>query len=140
MPLDEIALRKSSFSEEDSARVEMADGQRWALRRPVLRIRPKFENGRAVATPMLPYLEGGSELQSYIDAVNADGDFVTAALNVGAYLLSFNYDLSDDQLAELFSFAEGGDDQFDWIGRIVRVANGIDAPKGPTSGGDATPS
>lgn len=139
--LDERSLRKPSCSEEDSTPVAMADGQTWMLRRPVLRLRPKFSGGRATASKLSPYLEGGSELESLLDAVTADGDFVQAAINVGAYLLSFNYDLTDGQLEELFSFtSSSGEDPLAWVREIVQVANGVAAPKGPTGGGSAASS
>lgn len=139
MPIESSA-RRPTFSEEGSARVVMADGQEWALRRPSLRLRPKFSGGRAVSAATSPYLEGGSELESLLAAVTADGDFVAAAMSVGAYLLSFNYDLTDADLEALFAF--GGSDAegtLGWARRIMQVANGIDAPKAPTSGGDAAP-
>lgn len=139
--LDEKSLRRDCFNLEDSSPVVMADGQEWHLRRPVVRIRPKFERGRAIATKAAPYLEGGEELPALLDALTADADFVQAAINVGAYLLSFNYNLSDAQFEELFAFEDDeGDGRFDWMRRIVQVANGADAPKAPTSGGVAIPS
>lgn len=138
--LNEASLRRPTFSLEDSVAVVMADGQEWFLRRPVLRLRPKFAGGRATSSTMQPFLEGGSELVSLLEAITADGDFVQAAINIGAYLLGFNYDLADEHLEELFSFPASCDGEIGWMRQIVQIANGVDVPKAPTSGGDAVSS
>jgi hypothetical protein len=139
--LDERSLRKPTCSVEDSTPIVMADGRPWLFRRPFLRMRAKFAGGKAAESRMVPYLEGGSELESLLDALTGEGDFLAAVMNIGAYLLSFNYDLSDEALGEIFSFAAiSGDDPMEWARQIVRCANGADAPKAPTSGGAAASS
>ena len=132
--LDEKAVRKATFDELNSAPVVLADGQTWHLPKPFLRLRPKFSAGRAASYGPLTTTDPiWNELRQAVQD-SAETETLSAIANLGAYMLLRNYDLTDDQLGDLFAW----DMSQNWTSEILSIANGRTGPK-QSSGGDTSP-
>ena len=141
-PLDEKLLRRPSFSEGYAIR--LCDGQEWTFPKPWLRFVPKRKEdgmfGMAVENSY------GPEYSSLVDRYTTlepgpDGDFdrLELRMHMAATLLIQNYDLSDDDLADLLAFEPDHQDNVSmWVNEIMRVLLGL-APK-PSADGSDTPS
>jgi hypothetical protein len=124
--LDEVALRKADvFDEVNSIRIALADSQSWAFPKPWLQIHAAFRGGRAQAAyPVLTY---GPEIDELIAAIGEATDAaaqLVGAASLGAYLLTRQYDLTDEQLDQLFAFRPGDDSSYDWVKQVMDVATG----------------
>ncbi len=130
--LDEKSLRRSTFDANNSAPIELADGQTWLLPKPWLEVRPTFRGGRAVDS--VPTLTCGPEFDALKDAVHeAEGDgIIETAATLAAHMLLLNYDLADEQLATLLRFRDGAV----WLREMMRIANGATGPKASSAGSD----
>jgi len=128
--LDEVEKRKPNWSDRDSVAVAFADGQEWRVPKPWLEIRPRFENG--VARTTYPVYTCGVRLDALLDAIaDADAGFdrLAATATLAAELLSFHYDLADDDLDQLLAFRQGVPDSAAWIERVIGIATGQSGPK-----------
>lgn len=132
--LDEKALRRPTFQPE-SAPVVLADGQTWWLAKPTIRLRPSFGGGKAVS--VATRTTWGDDFDALAESVDSGTavDMFNAILNLGAFMLSQNYDLADSDLEDLFVVTISGDEPSELLGDIVKIAKG-QAPK-PSPGGDA---
>jgi hypothetical protein len=133
--LNEKAKRRETFDERNSIPVMLADGQAWAIPKPWLEIRASFGNGKAQTTyPVLTY---GPELDALVKAIGECQDntaLLCGAASLGAYLLSQNYDLSDEVLDRLFAFRVGHPESWDWARAVMDVATGRSGPKRGSGG------
>ena len=139
MPRDERALRRSEF--RDGPQVRLADGQLWTFPRPRLRIRPirNSETGRIE-------VGGGSRFGADFDAIfdelietPPEDSLARWALQfeLASVVLSLNYNLTDDDLAELLDTDMESQDSTEMWKGILPVLTG-QAPK-PSPDGSATP-
>ncbi len=133
--LDEKSRRKESFDQPNSVPVVLADGQTWHLPKPWLDIHPVFRDGKAQSSyPILTY---GPELDAMVKAMGEcddDSALLICAASLGAYLLSQNYHLSDNELDQLFVFRIGDSLSRDWAMAVMQIATGQSGPK-VSSGG-----
>jgi hypothetical protein len=135
--LDEKALRRPTFDERNSAPVILADGQTWFVPKPWLEIRPVFRGGRAVMAYRV--LTAGPELDALVEAMaeceDLDGQ-VMAAASLAAYLLCWQYDLTDAELDGLLAFRAADPASLNWLRDVCAVATGRSGPKVCSAGGD----
>jgi hypothetical protein len=133
--VDETAKRRETFDLASSAPVVLADKQTWHFPKPRFEIRPSFAGGRAVGTH--PVVTQGPELDELVDAVGKCEDAATllvGAATLGAHLLIRNYDLTDDELGELFAYRPDDQNSWKWLQSVMGIATGTSSPK-PGSGG-----
>lgn len=130
--LDEGALRRPGFDPAASAAVRLPHGGTWYLPKPVLFLRPVFKGGRRTDEARLasddPELD---RLKAEVSAAAQDDakDVGAAVTDLVAYMLLENYDLSDDQLGEIFEDRiEGGAIDLSWMNEAMAVAHAR-APK-----------
>jgi hypothetical protein len=126
----EIDKRRENFNLEYSAPVVMSDGQTWYLPKPWLAIHPVFENGKPV--DHWTFYTYGPEIESLIELIEATDDSyakILACVGVGAHLLKWNYDLSDDELSEVFIYAPGDGRSGEMLREIIDIATGRSGPK-----------
>lgn len=139
--IDEKSLRKPGFNEENCVPVALADGQIFYFPRVWLELRPRFVQGRATEMKMVS--SAGSELDSHLKAVETaaeagEGDWAMEAASLAAFMLSKNYDLTDDVLSDILVFPINGPNAYELLRTIMDVARGRTDPKEPeTSGSDA---
>jgi hypothetical protein len=134
--LDERAKRRESFDERHSEPVTLADGQAWHLVKPWLEVHASFAGGKAQSA--IPVLTYGPELEELVEAIGSCQDnaaLLCGAASLGAYLLRWNYDLSDSDLDTLFAFRIGDPDSWDWAKAVMDVATGQSGPKRGAVGG-----
>ncbi len=128
--LNERAKRRETFDECNSVPVILADGQPWSVPKPWLEIRASFGSGKAQSTyPVLTY---GPELDALVKAIGECHDnaaLLCGAASLGAYLVSQNYDLSDEDLDQLFAFRVGAPASWDWARAVMDIATGQSGPK-----------
>jgi hypothetical protein len=133
--LNEKAKRRETFDERNSVPIVLADGQSWAIPKPWLEIRASFEGGKArTSYPALTY---GPELDALVKAIGECRDNVALLCGVAslaAYLVSRNYDLSDDDLDRLFAFRLGDAESWEWARAVMDVATGRSGPKRGSGG------
>lgn len=129
--LDETAKRLPGFNEDESVPVTFGDDQDWYLPRPTFDIFATFSGGKAAREVSCSF---GPEFQALLKAVqDSDDDFFPAVATLAADLLRRNYDISDDELPSLLRYRVGPDRPL-WIGGVLSVANGNDAPKASGDG------
>lgn len=123
--LAEAALRRPTF-QADSVPVVMADGQPWYLPRPYVELCPRFENGRLATIGSETHL--GDDFDALVVAAapsEATGGVTYGAiLDLGAFLLRWNYELSDEQLGRLLRYRRGDEVAEERFGQIHDVATG----------------
>jgi hypothetical protein len=125
---DENALRKATF-QEDSAPVVMADGQKWYLPRPYVEFCPRFEGGRLVTIGAETHLGPEFDLLTAAAEPSEAGSVTYGALlDLGAFLLRWNYHLADEQLGQLLRYRKGDAATVERFEQILDVASGH-APK-----------
>lgn len=128
--------------------VQLADGQIWQLRRPLVRFVPDDSNDSGfqvrltlAGTDQYPALI--KEFESFNDGGDraiSQGDIAKTELAIGRLLLTSNYNLTSDQIADLLQigFDEEDDPEGCAIrGAILRVAFG-NGPK-LAAGGEESP-
>ena len=105
--IDEVSRRRPDFSPGVS--VTLADGQRWHLRRPAIRVEPVMASGEVTAV-----LVGLSGVPDYDDLCaelygERGGSVVSGwkvRFSIGVILLRGNYSLSDSEYMSLLSWLE----------------------------------
>lgn len=134
MPLDEVALRKSTWVEGN--RVRLGDNQEWSFPRPRIRFMPRAGEDGRITTAIAAAPGLGAEFERWFDVLMGvtDADALeewNAKFGAAAKLLMQNYDLAVADLAELL-YWESGDDESDarWV-EIERAIRGV-RPKGIT--------
>lgn len=137
--LDEKALRRPEFAPESNP-VVLDDGQTWYLPKPMVSLRPQFSGGKSAG--LAARTTFGSELDGLLSKIDTSSEaeeyhlpeYVNDCMNVGAFLLLRNYDLTDDDLISLFAWRYGEDsDRSDtMIAGIMNTARG----RGSKAGGD----
>ena len=117
MMLDEKALRRPEFV--PGSPVVLADGQRWELRRPIVRFVPA-DNANGFETRLKLDDDGTFARQlAAMEAAETGLASVVAQLAIGRTLLVANYDLTDSQVGDLLQF---GYDDSDPAGVAIRDA------------------
>jgi hypothetical protein len=133
--LDEKTHRKPTFDEANSAPVVLADGQTWYLPKPWLEVRPVFRGGKP--TSAYRVLTCGAELDELIEAM-ADADDldaqVIAIASLAAYMMRWNYGLSDSELDELLAFRCSDPASLRWMQDVFAIATGRSGPKASSAG------
>ena len=133
--LNEKVKRRETFDERNSVPIMLADGQKWAFPKPWLEIRASFKGGKPQTTyPVLTY---GPELDVLVKAIGECRDnaaLLCGTASLGAYLVSQNYDLSDEDLDQLFAFRLGDSASWDWARAVMDVATGRSGPKRGSGG------
>jgi hypothetical protein len=135
MAIDEASRRREEF-QEASAPVVLADGQTWHIPKPFIAIFPSFVDGRAVNG--FRHLTYGPDLDAHMGAIREEEepiDRLLLVLTLGAYLLRRNYDLTDDELDELFVYRMDDEQSAEMVKAILDVAAG--RGKKASSGGDS---
>lgn len=117
MMLDEQALRRNDFDAADSIPIEMADGQTWYFAKPRLRFRFTIDPRNGIPVNQVREAKQGAISTRYselLDRLSGAGTFASAdddlaftsvIIGIAVELLRKNYDLPDDLVPELFSFA-----------------------------------
>ncbi len=133
--IDEKQHRRPSFDEANSAPVILADGQTWYVPKPWLEVRPVFRGGKPTAAYRV--LTCGAELDGLIEAM-ADADDLDAQVigvaSLAAYLLRWNYELSDSELDQLLAFRCSDPSSLQWMRDVFSVATGRTGPKASSAG------
>lgn len=123
--LNEMEKRRPEFAPESNP-VVLDDGQTWYLPKPMVSLRPQFSGGKSAGLAAMTTL--GDEFDSLIKAIDDGNEFnraieageidaepydlatnINDVLNVGAFLLLRNYDLTDAELISLFAWRGGKD-------------------------------
>lgn len=108
----------------------LADGQSWYLPRPWLEVHAVFDAGAAVGeSPRLTY---GPELDALIEAIGDCEDnaaLLCGAASLGSYLIRVHYELTDQDLDNLFAFRVGDPSSWGWVKTVMDVATGQSGPK-----------
>jgi hypothetical protein len=134
---DERAKRNTEFDGRNSTWITLADGGRWAFPKPWLEIHASFRDGRAVASyPIFTYGPELEELVNAIDECRDDAALLVGAASLGAYLLRRNYDLSDDELDQLFAVRVGDPSSWEWVKASIAVATGTSGSRSFLAGSD----
>jgi hypothetical protein len=134
---DERAKRNPEFDDRNSTWITLADGGRWAFPKPWLEIHASFRDGRAVASyPVFTYGPELEELVNAIDECRDDAALLVGAASLGAYLLRRNYDLSDDELDQLFAVCVGDPLSWEWVKAVIGVATGTSGSRSFRAGSD----
>ena len=128
MKLNEKALRKDSFTE--GAVVKLADQQEWTFPKPTIELLPIITEGKAIFGPARPSFgqEYWELFETYAQAENS-GETMAALLNLAIYIIRKNYDISDEDVVNLFPFVYGDDENSEMWGQIADVAMGNGSPK-----------
>lgn len=106
----EVDLRRPGFV--DGEWIELGDGQKWCLPKPVVfktatRFRQRIEVGEDGEPRMGMPIPLDSDPYYPLLArllITEDVDYLNTLLNLGAMLLRFNYDLDDDAIGDLLCF------------------------------------
>ena len=128
--IDERAKRKDNFDGRNSAPVVFGDGQTWFVPKPWLEVRPTFRKGKAVASYAVPTY--GPEIDALIDAIGECerlDDQVTAGASLAAYLLGFQYELTDADLDQILVFRLALEEPMAWVREVIAIATGRSGPK-----------
>lgn len=145
--------RRPDVDLEGCVPVRLADNQEWFFPRPILELRPRFTAKADPSTGYLtreelqvthlnPYVTHGKELDGLIEAIGQaePGDeLIMAVLRLGGDLLLRNYDLTDDELQQLFRFRVDEQKSETMLDAIIDVATGrlrgaVANPKLPGAG------
>ncbi len=141
----EQECRKADF--EEGTPVLLADGQEWQLPRPRVRFAPSNDDSGFKVVSSRP--DGGvfaGLLAKYNAVRDSDdstvGDYARCELALGSNLLRVNYDVTEDEVAELLQFSyDKAEDPQGWDVRegVVGVVLGYGGPK-RSAVGDGSPS
>jgi hypothetical protein len=110
--------------------------QPWAIPKPYIAIFPTFRDG--VAESGFRHLTYGPDLDAHMDAIRECEepiDRLLLVLTLGAYLLRRNYELTDDELDDLFVYRMDDEQSAEMVKAILDVAAG--RGKKASSGGDS---
>lgn len=126
----ESLKRREGFDAGRSHPVVLSDGQTWLLPKPWIAIHPVFRDGRPVDEwRCLTY---GPELDALIERIKDSDDLVeqvTAGVALAALLLTRNYDLTDDELAEVLVYRAGDPASRAMLESVLDVVTGRTGPK-----------
>lgn len=126
--LDEKSLRNPEF--EEGFWLTLADGQRWAIPKPVYRIYPRFADDGSVS--LASKYTFGEEIDYFLDLVDDPADAVgdiTRRMEFMGRLLRHNYSLSNDDLGRLLSMNRKDPDSNEMWNAIDLVLIG-ESPEG----------
>lgn len=126
--------RKADLDLEICTPIILADGQEWYFPRPWLEIVPIFRDGKAVDRSKL--LTCGPELDLLLESIAEEEDparEILAVMTLGGFLLLRNYDLTDDELSQLFIYRPRDPASQDMLRSIIEVATGGGGMKGLSS-------
>lgn len=135
--LDEPSHRKECFDEANSAWVKFANGQSFAFPKPWLEVYATFHGGTALATRSV--LTYGPELDGLVKLLGEcrdDGAFLRGAATLGACLLRQQYELSEEDLDQIFCFRLGDPESWGWAAEVAGIAAGHSGPKVGRGGGN----
>jgi hypothetical protein len=116
--------RKPEFDPEGCVAIRLDDGQEWYFPRPYLEINPVFHEGKVINS--IRCLTCGPELDLLIQMIGREDDAlerIHKIMTLGAFLLLRNYDLLDNELAQLFVF-RNKPEGFECLNWIMDVATG----------------
>ena len=136
MVVDEPGKRKDCFDEANSVWVDFANGNRLAVPKPWLQIRPLFRRGKPVNTcRVFTYSE---EIDGLIEAIGDAaniGEFVSGVASLGAYLLGQQYDLADAELNNILAYNATEPSTLEWTQTLIDIARGRSGKKVARDGG-----
>lgn len=133
--IDEKSKRKPNFDEANSAPVVLADGQAWHVPKPWLEVRPVFRGGKPVSAYRV--LTCGPELDELVEALAESDELdaqVVAVASLAAYMLRWNYDLTDADLDQLLAFRCSDPASLQWMHDVFAIAVGRSGPKVSSAG------
>ena len=135
--IDEPSKRRECFDETNSVAVVLADGQTWYVPKPWLELRPGFHDGKAVsAYTVLTY---NHEVDDLIQRLAEADNFVmqmSTVATLAAWLLQFQYDLTDADLDQLLAYRRNDPDSIAWAKTVIETATGRSGPKVLRAGDD----
>ena len=132
--LDEKEKRREEFVE--GYPIVLADGQAWHFPRPVVEIRPRFQNGRVIASEgITTYGAEMDELRRQAHEAENDADVIQSIFTLGAFLLLKNYWLTDADLESLLIYTMNSEASLEMVNGIIAVSTG-QAPKVSSGGSD----
>ncbi len=114
--------------------VRLADGQEWTVPLPRVRMKPRRDESGEVQ--LAAFFTFGDAYDLKWARLNQARDVIeekAAICNLAFDLLQRNYDLSDEECAELLAWFEGDDAGTAMLSALYDIASGI-APK-PSPGG-----
>lgn len=147
--IDEPSKRRPGLDPEACTPVVMSDGQVWFLPRPYLTFTPIFRDGRPAGTwRWLSYGPPIDELIAAVGAAEKVPEFVLAVVCLGAFMLRRNYELEDEELAEVLVYRDGDPESVRIARELCNVATGglldyggegvLDDPKAPPAGSSSS--
>ena len=135
--LSEPEKRKPNFDERNSVPVVLADGQSWFVPKPWFEVRPVFRRGKPVGSYLVP--TSGPELDGLVSAISDCDDWIeqiVAVASLAAHLLTFNYELQDDDLDQLLAYRAADPASAEWVRDVIDIATGASGPKAYGAGSD----
>jgi hypothetical protein len=134
---DERSRRKTLFDETNSVAVVLADGQTWYVPKPWLELRPGFRDGKAVgAFTVLTYSREVDDLIARLADSQTFVDQMSTVATLAAWLLQFQYDLTDADLDQLLAYRRNDPASLAWARTVIEVATGRSGPKVLSAGDD----
>ncbi len=122
----EESLRSARFRFGQAITLE--DGQDWHFPTPRVLFRPSFATGRV--SESTPATDLGDDFNHALDALesseNDNRSFLSRMFELAAIMMRYNYNITDDQLTELFAFRPGDEASQDTWRSIMGVARGND--------------
>lgn len=124
MPLNEYEKRRPDFQE--GVWVTLADGQDWMFRTPTVQLKPKaLEDGSYGFTRAISLGPSFRELLDKVMEADPDeGIPMSACLNLAIPALRLNYDLTDDELADLLIWEPDSPASEEMWGKIIGASTG----------------
>ena len=116
--------------------VVLMDGQTWWFPRPRVSFRRAIRSDTG-APGLHAFTDLGADFDQILadlDAAETVGGEALGCLNLAACMLRVNYDLSDDDLAELLVFTPTDPANLDTYREIYDIARGRDVPKPQPAG------
>jgi hypothetical protein len=123
--IDETKCRRDNWDEDQSTWVMLSNGQQWALKRPWLTIHPIFTNGEP--TGHWSFYGYGAELDRLLESIGKEEGivpFVIRTMALLSKLLRLQYDLDDEQLAEVCVYHAGDPESDRMLRDTINVATG----------------
>lgn len=136
--IQEAMRRRPAFDAEESAWIQLADGQQWAFPLPWLEQRARFKGGKAVGTYLtLGYGHAADDLVVAIAECETDEARIAGVASLAAMLLLQNYDLADFELDTLLAFRPSDPTSMEWPGAVMEAAIGKRGRRTRPGGGGA---
>lgn len=121
----ESEKRRPTFDLAASHPVVMGDGQTWYLPKPHTRMRPKLAGRKVVATLVVT---DDPEFNALVQAIE-DEDSYASVVQMAAYLLDRNYDLTDDEMSEVLTYDPADQSPERWTIGVMNTIYGRTGPK-----------